>query len=110
MKLPKSMTTVTPFSKKVALSLFIILPICAFFLGRSYQEKIDISNQKLIIEYKIQNETPTPSELQVETTCKKNNDCPSGYYCTRSGPVIYNPVTKNTSGFTCQKKGIAIPL
>ena len=38
MKLPKELTTVTPFSKYLALSLFIILPMLTFFLGMRYQE------------------------------------------------------------------------
>ncbi len=33
-KLSKEFTTITPFSKTLALILFILFPICAFFLGR----------------------------------------------------------------------------
>jgi len=40
-KLPKSWTTVTRLSKTIALALFILLPILAFFLGTYYQQEID---------------------------------------------------------------------
>lgn len=39
-KLPKSFTTVTPFSKALALSILIIFPILGFYLGRWYQQTI----------------------------------------------------------------------
>jgi len=38
-KLPKSLTTVTPLSRLVALSLFIIVPIFAFYLGIYYEQQ-----------------------------------------------------------------------
>jgi hypothetical protein len=38
-KLPKSLTTVTPFSKMLALSLFILVPIGAFYLGIHYEQQ-----------------------------------------------------------------------
>lgn len=38
MKLPKSLTTVTKFSKALALILFIALPILAFYLGILYEK------------------------------------------------------------------------
>ncbi len=40
-KIPKSLTTVTTFSKIIALILFALLPIAGFFIGRIYQEKLD---------------------------------------------------------------------
>lgn len=43
MKLPKELTTVTTFSKYLALSLFIILPFLGFYLGRQFQKTIDDS-------------------------------------------------------------------
>lgn len=36
--LPKSLTTVTPFSKAVALSMFVLFPIIAFHIGRFYEK------------------------------------------------------------------------
>lgn len=38
MKLSKKLTTVTPFSKYLAMVLFIILPFVGFYLGIKYQE------------------------------------------------------------------------
>jgi hypothetical protein len=38
MRLPKFLTSVTPFSKILALSLFIILPIIAFLFGIYYEQ------------------------------------------------------------------------
>lgn len=40
-KLPKSWTTVTPFSKNLALFIFILFPILAFCFGRYVQRIID---------------------------------------------------------------------
>lgn len=37
-KLPKWATTVTPFSKYLALSMLVIFPIISFLLGMKYQE------------------------------------------------------------------------
>lgn len=37
MKLPKTLATVTPFSKILAIALFILLPIVGFYLGVQYQ-------------------------------------------------------------------------
>lgn len=41
MTLPKSLTTVTPLSKTLAMLLFITLPFLGFFAGINYQQKID---------------------------------------------------------------------
>ncbi|CAN5203631.1 hypothetical protein BH11PAT1_BH11PAT1_1700 [soil metagenome] len=40
MKLPKSLTTVTTFSKLLALWLYLFLPFAGFYLGMQYQEGI----------------------------------------------------------------------
>lgn len=40
MKLPKSLTTVTTFSKWLALSMFIIIPILSFYYGMYYEQQI----------------------------------------------------------------------
>jgi hypothetical protein len=112
MKLPKSFTTVTPLSKTIALAMFIVLPICAFFYGRYYQQLLDNGNPpKVIMQYRVEKPTPLASQLpNTTTTCKTDFDCPRGYYCTRVGPIIYNPKTKDSSGLTCHKKGSFVPL
>ncbi len=38
-KLPKSLTTITPLSRIVALSLFIVVPIVAFYIGIYYEDQ-----------------------------------------------------------------------
>ncbi len=42
MKLPESLTTVTAFSKSVALVLLFVLPTLGFYLGMDYQRSISI--------------------------------------------------------------------
>jgi len=42
MQLPKSFTTVTPFSKLLALALFLLLPVLGFYLGMEYQRTVSI--------------------------------------------------------------------
>ncbi len=64
MQLPKSFTTVTPFSKFLALSMFIVFPILAFWLGKYYQQsksaKIEyVTQEKIVMVYP----TETPREL-----------------------------------------------
>ena len=41
MKLPKSVTTVTPFSKTLALLMFILFPLAGFYIGMQYQKALD---------------------------------------------------------------------
>ena len=71
-KFPKWLTTVTPFSKALAMILFIILPFVGFYLGMQYQQKVAISTpitlSKLNIENKINNSTV------------QNNGCDSADY------------------------------
>lgn len=56
MKLPKSWTTVTPFSRMLALILFISLPIFAFWFGTKYEE-IKLKSQMAVVV------SPTPAIL-----------------------------------------------
>jgi hypothetical protein len=41
-RLPSWLTTVTPFSKYLAMALFILLPFTGFYLGIKYQEKVTV--------------------------------------------------------------------
>ncbi len=43
MRLPKSLITVTPFSKFIALFLFILFPFAGFYVGENYQKTVDNS-------------------------------------------------------------------
>ena len=56
-KLPKSLTTVTTFSKTIAMLLFIILPFLGFYLGFQYSNILNQANQ--IEKINIQKPTPT---------------------------------------------------
>lgn len=47
-KLPSWLTTLTPFSKTLAMVLFISLPFLGFYLGYKYSEKINIPNQIVV--------------------------------------------------------------
>jgi hypothetical protein len=115
MKLPKSFTTITPLSKAIALSMFIIFPVLAFCFGMYCQQLLDLGyTPQLVIEYKYIKPNPAPLPTQSLTnasSCQTNNDCPSGYYCAASGPLVYNFRTKKTSSvLTCHKKGTMVPL
>lgn len=48
MKLPKYLTTVTPFSKLLAAILFILFPILSFGLGVKYQQSADLINKNVL--------------------------------------------------------------
>ena len=113
MKLSKTFTTVTPFSKTIALSMFIIFPICGFFLGMNYQQLLDMTKpQRTIIEYKILQTTVSPiAPEEGAITCRNNNDCPSNYSCVQAGPIMLDPKSKKSlPHLTCWKKGEAIPF
>jgi len=43
-RLSTSLTTVTAFSKTVALILFILLPFIGFYIGMRYQKSLDIAS------------------------------------------------------------------
>lgn len=45
MRLPKWLITVTPFSKILALILFVALPILAFIFGEQYGQLLTVKNQ-----------------------------------------------------------------
>lgn len=78
MPLPKSLTTVTPFSKALAMVIFILFPILAFFLGMAYQESVNNIKIRNLEEKLIQLSrypTPTPDYTDI-TSWKiyKNNE------------------------------------
>ncbi|HYD35161.1 MAG TPA: hypothetical protein VD999_03795 [Vitreimonas sp.] len=65
MKLPKSLTTVTPLSKALALILFFLLPILGFYLGMKYQQALIFSHSISLIEN-------TSSDLDIEKSDTTN--------------------------------------
>jgi hypothetical protein len=69
-KLPQWLTTVTLFSKLLAMALFIALPFAGFYLGMKYQEKITVSNPVTLEVQKTPTSTskPIPSTSPISTS------------------------------------------
>src|SRR3989338_9061208 len=64
MKLPKEINTVTPFSRLMALILFITLPIIFFFVGIRYQSEIATTMINIPTPLVTKLITPTIPQLQ----------------------------------------------
>lgn len=62
-KLPSWLTTVTPFSKVLAMILFIALPFAGFYLGMKYQQQLIISSPIFPEAKKIVAPTPIPTSI-----------------------------------------------
>ena len=58
MKLPKSVTTVTPFSKFIALILFIALPFGGFYAGIKYEQAVQTINTPVPTPYNVFSAAP----------------------------------------------------
>lgn len=77
-KLPKSLTTVTTFSKILAMILFITLPFLGFYLGMRYNEGIQV---------KTNSNNPTVTTRPSSKACTQEaKQCPDGSYVSRTGP------------------------
>lgn len=63
-RLPKSLTTVTAFSKLIALFLFALLPLAGFMVGSKFQAKLDSSKTLNVIS----NSPPTPNQPEITDT------------------------------------------
>ncbi len=76
-------TTVTTFSKIVAVILFVMLPVIAFYMGVAYQERID----KPILQelYKMNSKNPSSIEGGIACTMEARL-CPDGSAVGRQGP------------------------
>jgi len=68
MKLPKYLTTITTFSKILAMILFILLPILGFKFGMDYQKKIN--TQTLDSQKENKNVIKTPAPLPIASPVK----------------------------------------
>lgn len=89
MKLPKSLTTVTLFSKLLALSMLIFFPIVGFYLGMLYQSQQDqqiLKNPPITVYPKITIPSPTPKAIEGKMCTMEAKLCPDGSYVGRSGP------------------------
>jgi hypothetical protein len=104
-KLPEWATTVTPFSKYLALSMLVVLPVAAFFYGVYFQRQWDLQHNTYTIKV-IPRPTPTASPSQKNISCTTNADCPASYVCAHAGPIIYG---KPQHG-SCFKKGSILPM
>lgn len=85
MKLPNSMTTVTPLSKAIAMALFVALPFVGFYLGMKYQSSISTNPIETVKNAPFQQQEVTPQEptntpAQING-CKSSADCPAGASC-----------------------------
>lgn len=90
MTLPSSLTTVTRFSKTLAMILFMILPFAGFYIGSQYQKSVDSSlfssSQKTFTNYPIY---PTPPKGASPTTILLDTLV-----------VITNSASTNSLGYT----------
>ncbi len=76
-RLPKSLTTVTTFSKLLALFLFILLPFAGFMIGAKYQAKLDSLKSETI------NNAPTPTPTADPTANRKTFLSKSGKFSVK---------------------------
>jgi len=104
--LPIWATTVTPFSRFLALLMLVILPILGFCWGTLYQSQIDSVKQptKEFIIYKNSYTCTQPPDGTI--ICRTNADCPTNYTCNQAGPIQQGGPTHKT----CWKNGHAVPL
>jgi hypothetical protein len=80
MRLSKKLTTVTPFSKYLALSLFVILPILAFLYGKSYQYTVDQGMQPTVVTTQV-----THHVLSSKMPTSSNSPFPTGIPLAHNG-------------------------
>lgn len=77
--LSKKYTTVTPFSRFLALALFVILPFLGFYLGMRYQKELEIKNYDVASFPKAY--APSSKACTMEAKI-----CPDGSSVGRVGP------------------------
>ena len=81
-KLPKSLTTVTPFSRFLALSMLVVFPVLAFFLGIHYERAQSATAFRTY--YKEAREGVKSSQGKLCIMDAKQ--CSDGSYVGRAGP------------------------
>ena len=102
--LPTWATTVTPFSKMLALSMLVIFPILGFYYGMYYQQKMDDIKQPIKETIVYKNVCAQPQDGKI--TCNTDSDCPNDYTCNQAGPMRAD----GNNHKTCWKNGDAMPL
>lgn len=96
----KYLFTVTPFSKALALSMFIVFPIIAFYLGVWYQKTLSsYQNPPVMLQ------TAAPTGVPLPTGCKSDSDCKVGEKCMVIGPLIANQPVRRV----CVSPGQVLP-
>ena len=105
MRLPKSWTTVTPFSKTIALILFTMLPIVTFLLGMQYEVALSVQNEQTTPPFVqvVRTITSIPTPTPPVSVVPPRYTCPQAEYvdCT---PLFLQWAQKNCPGF----KGAAL--
>ena len=94
-KLPKFLTTVTPFSKFLALTLFVTFPFIGFYLGIKYQHLVYSSMPPSVTIF------PTPTKNLVSQDRTKWN-----YFINLDYGYYFKYSTKDGVGSSCGGMGI----
>jgi|SRR5581483_6955974 len=105
MPLPKTLTTVTPFSKALAIVLFFLFPIFGFALGMEYQKAMDMQNVPTSTITTTIKPLPTPTISQTQWQTFTNTkygytiNYPSNYtICSAKNTDDFFLFTINTCG------------
>ncbi len=111
MSLPKYLTTVTPFSKTVALGLLVIYPFFGFFLGYKYAS-IDEPEIRFVDKIKVEQVNTLETPLDLLSRC---GDLPldsklgitGDHYTQLDGP-FWSPDCRNVAWSSWQS-GTSVP-
>src|SRR5260221_1389123 len=76
-KLPKSLTTVTTFSKTLALIMFILFPILGFFLGIQYQATTTTTKESIVYSFEDCGSTQPKTKFSIQLPSGWNMNEPS---------------------------------
>lgn len=105
MKLPHTLTTITPFSKLLTLIIFVTLPFLGFFIGIKYQKAVD-NMQIVTLQEEIMKEkkipTPTPDENPITNSNLNESITPAKTFfsCPKEKTLSCKP-TGNTTPSYC---------
>jgi len=83
MDLPKNVATVTPFSKILAMILFIALPFLGFYLGQVYGKSLGTQKQTNTCT---SNTEKTASCVEQKQCSEEAKECPDGSFVFRQQP------------------------
>ena len=87
MKVSKSLTKVTIFSKLLTSVLFIALPFLGFYLGMQFQISITPQYPPLVYEPPLAKPVKVENTMYKQPVCDQDaKRCPNGTFVGRSGP------------------------